>query len=272
MVISKIGIPMLPAGWSGQVHSVFHNSCNIRLSSGPLVCLHRFDFGILPHSLYVPGLDTHAFQPGQLVQATPEGLMVDGTLAFGWADHVEVVDTKIQPGALPRTWSDEWQTFSQLQQTQQNTPDMMEKVYTSLTHHLGQLIPAIFAKDQETVAQHCYACVGLGQGLTPSGDDMLLGVLAALHRYAPAYVPLLRRAIHPLLNRTNEISASYLELAMQGYVATPVQDVLHHLGQNWAAPKRILLSVGHSSGSDILYGILTAVKEMWDKEKGRMQS
>lgn len=269
MVISKIGVPKLPTDWSGEVHSVFQNSCNIRLSGGPLVCLHRFDFGILPHSFYVPELNTHLFQPGQLVQATPEGLMIDGALVFRWADHMEVVDTQVMTGALPHTWSDEWQTFNQLQQTQQNTPDMMGQVYASLTCHLGQLLPAVFAADQEAVAKHCHACVGLGQGLTPSGDDMLLGVLAALHRYDPASIPLLRQAIPPLLHRTNEISASYLDLAMQGYVATPVLDVLHHLGQNWDAPKRILLSVGHSSGSDILYGILTAVKELWDKEKGR---
>lgn len=146
---------------------------------------------------------------------------------------------------------------------------MMGQIYALLTHHLGQLLPALFAGDQEAVAQHCHACVGLGQGLTPSGDDMLLGVLAALHRYTPACIPLLSQAIHPLLHRTNEISASYLDLAMKGYVATPVLDVLYHLGQNWEAPKRVLLSVGHSSGSDILYGILTAVKELWDKEKGR---
>lgn len=269
MQITKVGIPELPAVWSGEIHSVFHNSCNIRLSSGPLVCLHRFDFGVLPYSFYVPELNTQPLQPGQPVQATSAGLIVDGTLTFPWAHHMEVVDTRIAPGTLPHTWSDEWHTFSQLQQTQQNTSDMMGQVYASLTHHLGQLLPALFAGDQDAVAQHCYACVGLGQGLTPSGDDMLLGVLAALHRYAPAYISLLSQAIHPLLNRTNEISASYLDLAMKGYVATPVLDVLHHLGQNWEASKQVLLSVGHSSGSDILYGILTAVKELWDKEKGR---
>lgn len=270
MYITKVGTPMLPAVWSGKIHSVFRNSCNIQLSGGPLVCLHQFDFGVLPHSFYTPELHTQPFHPGQPVQATPAGLMIDGTLTVSWADHMEVVDTKVTPAMLPHTRSDEWQTLEQLHQTQQNTPDMMSQVYQSLTHHLGQLLPALLVGDQAAVAQHCHACVGLGQGLTPSGDDMLLGVLAALHRYHPTCISLLCQAIHPLLHRTNEISASYLDLAMKGYVATPVLDVLHHLGQNWEAPKQVLLSVGHSSGSDILYGILTTVKELRDKEKGRM--
>lgn len=270
MQITKVGTPVLPAVWSGEIHSVFHNSCNIRLSGGPLVYLHRFAFGVLPHSFYIPELNTQPLQPRQPVQATPAGLMIDGTLTFSWAHHMEAVDTKVTPDTLPHTWSNEWQTLEQLQQTQFSTPDMMNQIYQSLTHHLGQLLPALLDGDQASVAQHCHACVGLGQGLTPSGDDMLLGVLAALHRYDPACVPLLCQAIRPLLHRTNEISASYLDLAMKGYVATPVLDVLHHLGQNWDAPKRVLLSVGHSSGSDILYGILTTVKELRDKEKGRM--
>ena len=261
MVITKVGTPTLPDRWEGEVHSVFSNSCNLRLHQGPLVCLHRFSFGMLPHSLYVPDLDTQGMAPGQPVHASPSGLVIDHACSIPWSEHLEVVETRIQPAPLPTVWQEEWEVLHQIEIQQQQYQGVLLQVYQTLTQQLSQVLQALFSGQTDALTHACNACLGLGQGLTPSGDDMLLGVLAALHRYAPQWVPPLKQSLAPLLGRTNEISAGYLDWAMEGYVSTPVLDVLHHLGQNWEEPRKVLLSVGHSSGSDILYGTLTAVKK-----------
>ena len=89
---------------------------------------------------------------------------------------------------------------------------------------------------------------------------MLLGTLAALHMYRPDWAGLLGREVLPLAARTNDISRSYLELAVQGYAATPVIRAAENPRSIKAV--ELLLSVGHSSGCDILEGMLTAVQNI----------
>ena len=270
MIVTRVGLPALVSSWNGQVHSVFRSSCNIRLQDGPLICLHRFEYGVLPHSLYIPDLETDLFYPGQAVQATPEKIMVGNQHPVFWADDAEEVDTRIVTGPLPRIRDCEWAMQKRIRQGQEQGHDLLHQIYSALDDSLNRLIHALLLGRWDELTDHCRACIGFGQGLTPSGDDMLLGTFAALHRYAPEFAPALSNAVSPLLPCTNEISSSYLALAMDGYAATPVLETLHCLGSGQTQPMETLLSVGHSSGSDILFGILTTVKKLWDKEKGRM--
>ena len=173
-------------------------------------------------------------------------------------------------GPLPCTCDVEWRAHNHIRQIQGQSNPLFRQIYGALDVSLEKLLYALLLGDRSELVNHCRACIGFGQGLTPSGDDMVLGTFAALHRYAPEFVPALSNAVSPLLPCTNEISSSYLALAMDGYAATPVLETLHCLGSGQTQPMETLLSVGHSSGSDILFGILTTVKKLWDKEKGRM--
>lgn len=269
MIVTRIGTPALVSFWDGQVHSVFRSSCNIRLPDGPLVCLHQFASGVLPYSFYVPDLDTQLFYPGQPVQARSDEIIVDEQYFIPIADDVEMVDTRITTGLLPRRCDTEWELLRQVRESQLRDDTLVRQVYDALGDSLDKLHHALLTGHQEDLFRYCQACIGFGQGLTPSGDDMLLGTFAALHGYAPELVPSLAQAASPLLARTNEISSSYLTLAMEGYATTPVLEVLRNLGSGKTQPVETLLSVGHASGSDILYGILATVKKLWDKEKGR---
>jgi len=103
--------------------------------------------------------------------------------------------------------------------------------------------------------------VGYGPGLTPSGDDLLLGVLAAAGTgvdYQPRRGEL-HRAITNNLRRTNELSAFFLRRAMAGdyheYVQELVYAVARELPGNVTAAARTLLGMGATSGTDIATGI-----------------
>lgn len=104
--------------------------------------------------------------------------------------------------------------------------------------------------------------VGLGEGLTPAGDDFLIGVLAALE-WMGADGPRRRltQALAGRLDGTTTLSRAFLARAMEGEYSQPVLDLFRALEDPAATAQATarLCAIGHSSGSDMLGGILWAM-------------
>lgn len=105
--------------------------------------------------------------------------------------------------------------------------------------------------------------LGRGLGLTPSGDDMLTGMMAVLS--AAGFFGRLREhhflpPVDQLTWLTTSVSCSYLNSARLGEFSTPVLRVLRDLqARRDPCPAiRRLLRVGHTSGADILVGMVIA--------------
>ncbi len=103
--------------------------------------------------------------------------------------------------------------------------------------------------------------IGRGPGLTPSGDDVLVGLMAGLGatgrlsaRTALVLEDLLRRRGHGL---TTDVSLAYLRCALRGELAGQVLAVVRALadGQPVGPAVQRLLGHGHTSGSDLLWGL-----------------
>ncbi|MBA8953595.1 DUF2877 domain-containing protein [Actinomadura namibiensis] len=114
--------------------------------------------------------------------------------------------------------------------------------------------------------------VGLGPGLTPSGDDVLAGLLVTLRLLGHA-VPGGRRAVWladwlgaavtaDADARTTAVSATLLHCAAAGETASEVAAVLRAAaGREEASPAvRRLLAVGHTSGADLAEGVLAGCR------------
>lgn len=106
--------------------------------------------------------------------------------------------------------------------------------------------------------------LGCGPGLTPSGDDRLVGVLVALRalrRDAGAHA-LGDAVMAEAPQRTSRISAAHLRAACRGEAVAPVHDVLAALlsgnAPACAAAVRRALAYGQHSGADALAGIMLA--------------
>jgi len=109
---------------------------------------------------------------------------------------------------------------------------------------------------------------GRGPGLTPSGDDVLVGVLGVLT--APGVSarcePLaarLRTALAPALATTNEISRALLRQASNGQVSRPVWELTSAVLSGSAAAsftqaRADVLSTGATSGGDTCAGLVAA--------------
>lgn len=108
--------------------------------------------------------------------------------------------------------------------------------------------------------------IGRGPGLTPSGDDVLTGMMAVLHTWGiftqqPSFLP----PADQLAQLTTSVSCSYLNSARIGYFATPVLKIMRSLslGRDPHFAVRRLLAVGHTSGADIMLGI--AIAQRWSQ-------
>ncbi|MFC0863504.1 DUF2877 domain-containing protein [Sphaerimonospora cavernae] len=108
--------------------------------------------------------------------------------------------------------------------------------------------------------------IGLGPGLTPSGDDMLSGLLVTLRHLgraadAPGAVRLadwLAAAVtYDARTRTTPISATLLHCAAHGQAGSEVLGVLRGVAglQPLEPAVHRLLRLGHTSGADMLLGI-----------------
>ncbi len=114
--------------------------------------------------------------------------------------------------------------------------------------------------------------LGLGAGLTPSGDDFVGGILFAVaHTSAPCFGPAGRKALPATIARirraaqaaTNPISAALLDDLMAGRSYRALHEVLAalHSGdlRGIDAAHGRLFKVGASSGADMLAGLLLAL-------------
>lgn len=102
--------------------------------------------------------------------------------------------------------------------------------------------------------------LGLGIGLTPSGDDFLCGVLAGLRLLGEEkseFGQALRNGISEHLTDTIDISAAFLACALRNQYSLAVNSL-----RGIPEPKALTASfseIGHSSGMDTLCGVLFAL-------------
>ena len=127
---------------------------------------------------------------------------------------------------------------------------------------------ALSRNDIDAFAAAATRVLGLGPGLTPSGDDFVGGILFAL-AHAPragwaGAMPALRAHLRQAARRsTNVISAALLDDLIDGASYAPLHALLAALQEDAPAPIeracRSLLSVGATSGADMLAGLLLAL-------------
>ena len=107
--------------------------------------------------------------------------------------------------------------------------------------------------------------IGLGPGLTPSGDDFLVGGLVALGALGlPQVRDAVWRLCQPHLDRTNTISRAHLEAAARGYGAAVLHGAIHAtIAGRVAELDRMLAAVsdvGETSGRDAFTGALVILQ------------
>ena len=117
--------------------------------------------------------------------------------------------------------------------------------------------------DKEAVA----ALLGLGPGLTPSGDDFLGGMLIALHVCGEKSVQKqLYNHVKSLFHITGPVSKAHLKAAALGEVSDSLHQVLNMLlnGNDTKLEPAIdaINKIGHTSGWDALAGVALVLRQL----------
>lgn len=109
--------------------------------------------------------------------------------------------------------------------------------------------------------------IGLGVGLTPSGDDFLVGFVSVLSIIANNYANTIKKKIISSINinviSTTDVSRKMLRIALSGKYGDSIFNFVNALLQN---NKKLLnysleelLSIGSSSGMDLAIGIIMGI-------------
>jgi hypothetical protein len=116
------------------------------------------------------------------------------------------------------------------------------------------------------------ALVGVGEGLTPTGDDVIVGIVAALDSLSAADVSagalhagLVQQLSHAVTGRTTRLAAQLILSACGGEYAEPLRDLLHCIAadpidqRTLGASARAVAALGHDSGVSLIRGVVAGV-------------
>lgn len=124
--------------------------------------------------------------------------------------------------------------------------------------------------DAERVCQAADLLFGMGLGLTPSGDDVVAGLLLVLRRWGlltpfeKTGADLARRLVEGSAGRTTRISQAILANAAEGYADERLLKALDGMVTGERTPEacaKLLARYGGSSGVDALVGMAVGLME-----------
>ncbi len=263
-----IGYLVPPADFDGEVHSVFARACNLACADS-LLTLVAPGLGDGPTTLRLgcgAPVDLRAlFRPGDRLRCHA-GLARSRRVALRLADA-----TVWRPAALgpmlpaPQIASNLQSTVATLAEHRHAHSSVIDRNGARLLAGLGQACREL---DVERACSHVGGLVGWGEGLTPAGDDVLVGWYAALNALAGDhgdrrnFLRDLSIAIVAQTQRTTPIAAHYLRLATEGHFNADVTRLRNALlcERDPAAVKSALdtaLAVGATSGADLVTGFVS---------------
>jgi hypothetical protein len=255
---------------AGHVHSVFTRACNIACGDRIVFSLVTHPEGAGPATLvlaHARALDLRRlFEPGEPIEL--HGAVLRARRAIVRC----AVGARWRPRArralLPPA------------RIEANLDCARERLALARTHSAGlfdapmamsasQLLQATRTLDAARAERGAAQLVGLGEGLTPAGDDFLVGWLAALHRGARdaarrRFVATMGGAVDRLAAGTTPIAGHYLRLAARGHFVAAVDTVREALlcepqGERMEQALATALGMGATSGADTVSGLLSGL-------------
>ncbi|MDA3625272.1 DUF2877 domain-containing protein [Saccharopolyspora sp. WRP15-2] len=148
------------------------------------------------------------------------------------------------------------------------------QIQEQLARGCAALVTAVRGEDGPAVVAAATSLLGLGPGLTPAGDDFLTGIalLAAQPHSTLSWInPLIGQALDDGPERTTPLSRATLRAALRGRARQGLLDLLRVLldpapvGDELLARQLRLhagpvVGIGHTSGTDILSGLLAGFR------------
>ncbi len=275
----------VPLAFTATVHSTFRSALNLRLTDDdPLLTLVTADEADLPQGIRLDtptGFSFERFQPGEVVICRANllrfvSLTIDLSGASRWRCDLPSLHADLDQAPVAAAWRLAWEGLNRHQREARTAIRAEElwiegKASSDLSRRAGAALRRLWAAtrqcDARAASSAARALIGLGPGLTPSGDDLILGYLTGLWcavQSEPQRLPFLSQfgeTVTSLARHTTSISRTYLFHAAHGQVSSRLEHLARAICRA-TPPARLLplleaaARMGHSSGMDATSGLL----------------
>ena len=260
----------------GNVHSVFERAINIQDTVGGLFTLVCRDLDNGPNAIVVDvaGFGGTGVTVRDPVTASPESLRIGSRFAVrlegatGWDGRLPAYPRSEKNLRANLCFAEAF--LSRLGEAggvvgnRRDESRFSFEVTALLERRATLLRDSMSVGDLNGACLHAKSMVGLGPGLTPSGDDFLVGLFAVLNiSESPCFEWLGggREVVADARHSTNAISYAVLTQAACGRVresiARLVNCMMHATPDRVLDPLHRVLAIGSTSGADLLAGILS---------------
>jgi hypothetical protein len=282
--------------FNATIHSVFLTAVNLRPFKGYLLLtLVAAGEADLPQGIRLDtpaGFSFEQLRPGSNVSCRDStlvfenlALVVEIHQARHWQCDLPALNTDLSSPPVADAWNCAWKSLNERQTRlgaeiiAQALPGSDGMAQSVLSWRVGEAIRDLINATRSYQLEDfspLTRLIGLGTGLTPCGDDFLVGYLAGLwctvrdsikHRQ---FVSELGRAVIHLSGKTNDISRTYLYHAARGQVSSRL-DALAGAISRPESPGQLLpvaesaMQSGQTSGMDAVTGLLLGLAA-WEGE------
>jgi len=283
----SIGDAVPNENFAASVHSVFTSAMNFRLNGADrLLTLISSGEGDLPQGIR---LDAPADFSFEKIQIGEPAVCRDGILRFEktsltvqlsgarrWKCDLPALKFDITNPAISTAWRTVWEALNERQRNKgseivaESLFRFDEPTRTGISRRVGEALRDLLSATRKYELTEDYAInslIGLGPGLTPSGDDLLVGYMAGLwctvrdRSDRARFISSLGEIISGLSHKTNDISRTYLYHAVRGQVSSRLADLAEAISR--AKDHKYLLElaeaamkIGHTSGMETVTGLL----------------
>lgn len=253
-------VPQQLNGDALVVHSVFHHACNLTTPDNQLLTLLTQDTPLAPGAVRMASADLRPrFSAGETLRRQADGAFAAAGCRLTLA-NVPCQSTRVPHDVVfPENLLAQLRVFLPVIAPEYGIWNILHSSNERMMQAVRQLA-AWLDETSPSAGDALKTLIGAGAGLTPSGDDFLLGMLFVLkvarHRRADD----LATAITGMLDRTTTISRAMLQYGCRGHFG---EQLLALTRPSPLSLNHRLLRVaeyGHSSGHDMLTGMFFTLR------------
>jgi hypothetical protein len=289
----SIGCGVHRRDYIATIHSVFKEVVNLKFEKGRrLLTVVTISCPDLPQGIRIdtpPGFSfLNLLHPTERMLCTESilrdeygYLAIDLRMAERWKYRIPFINMKApetaQKWLIVRNTLEEQQnrTNAQIRLAELFRPSSRQSRTASrmgeLTRSLVEATRLYKLTDKETLA----GLIGLGSGLTPAGDDLLVGFQAGLRcnigddEERWNFVSHLGKLVVHLSSQTTDISCTYLYHAAHGRFSSSLTNFIESISREDETNQllyvaKAVMEIGNSSGMDALTGLLIGLA-VWEK-------
>jgi hypothetical protein len=282
----SMGYAVPNENFDASVHSVFKSAINLHLNEeSGLLTLIASGEGDLPQGIRLDAPTDFSFEKFETGEPTVyrvgilhfenSSLTVQLSGARRWTCDLPALEFDITNPRVSTAWSLVWDALNKRQRLKGSeivAEDLfrLESERTGVPRRVSEAMRDLLNATWQhklSDALSINSLIGLGPGLTPSGDDLLVGYMAGLwctvrdKRERNEFIARLGKTITRLSRNTNEISRTYLYHAVRGQVSSRLANLAEAISRG-EDHKHLLelaeaaMKIGHTSGMETVTGML----------------